>query len=196
MLTFFLFYLFTCVSEKVKKFLHNLLMLLWRPRCRYCTSLRAFDPTDLGVQQRPIFTQQMALLVYISSCSVLPSTSKLLSKSMTLCDRTGHCLISASLKDALDKFTKNGWIFKLVFTVSINPHIQPRYKKTNVMYTDLVKASRVRRSSKGSKSNAAIANIPSRINVLKEDVSENPESYIMVKSALLRKKAVNQLTRI
>jgi hypothetical protein len=47
---------------------------------------------------------------------------------------------------------------------------------------DFLKASR--RSSKGSKSDAATANVPSGINVLKEDVSENPESYITVKSAL------------
>lgn len=40
-----------------------------------------------------------------------------------------------------------------------------------------------RRSSKGSKSYAAIANIPSRINVLEKDVSKNPEFYVMVSFA-------------
>ena len=37
-----------------------------------------------------------------------------------------------------------------------------------------------RRSSKISKSDAAIANIPCSINILEKDVSKNPKSYIMV----------------
>jgi hypothetical protein len=39
------------------------------------------------------------------------------------------------------------------------------------------------RSSKGSKSDAGITNIPSRINVLQKDVSDDPEAYVMVSFA-------------
>jgi hypothetical protein len=48
------------------------------------------------------------------------------------------------------------------------------------MCRDFVKASKIRRSSKSSKSDAAAANIPSSINILEKDVSENPGFYIMV----------------
>ena len=48
---------------------------------------------------------------------------------------------------------------------------------------------------KGSKSDAAIANIPCGINVLEEDISENPESYIMFKVSFATNKSGNPTNR-
>ena len=105
---------------------------------------------------------------------------------------------ASSLKGvgALHKFAKGCVIFKFESVALIDPHIQPRNKHNVQCDVHSVRESlqSPERSNKGSKSNAAIANIPCGINVPEEDISENPESYIMVKSALLRRKAVIQLT--
>ncbi len=94
--------------------------------------------------------------------------------------------MSSSLKSILDKFTSSKWEFNQSKRLIQIQH--------DVAVHGLHESPEFRCSSKVSKSYAATVNIPSGINVLEEDISKNPEFYIMVKSALFRRKAGNQLT--
>lgn len=55
-------------------------------------------------------------------------------------------------------------------------------------------SSEFRLSSEVSKTDAAIANIPSTVDVPEEDVSENPKHCVIYRSALFAFKAMNKLT--
>ena len=67
MLTFLLIYLFTCISEKVKKFLNNLLMyILWEKRDAHVGN--KWDSSGLWVGKRVRVPKVFTCLLYYSEC--------------------------------------------------------------------------------------------------------------------------------